>query len=85
MCETIGIYDVNEVSATKSDIKGAIFNHHYSDMIEEIKSKSKLDAIKDSDFTEAQEYLKDMSIDNSRMAFKVHSPQSNVVRYPGKF
>ena len=51
ICEIIGISDVNEMSITKSDIKSAIFNHHYSDLIEEIKPKSMLDAIKDSDFT----------------------------------
>ena len=83
ICEIIGISDVNEMSTTKSDIKSAIFNHHYSDMIEEIKTKSKLDAIKDNDFTEAQEYLKDKSIDNSRMAFKVRSQMLSDI--PGNF
>ena len=83
ICKTIGIEDVNEAAVSKSDIKEAIFNHHYSDMMTIVGSKSKLEAIKNDDFTKVQEYFDDKSVANGRMAFKVRSQM--VPEIPGNF
>ena len=52
-------------------------------MIEEVKSKAKLDPIKDEDFTEIQEYFNEKSIANSRMSFKIRSQMVSDI--PGNF
>ena len=83
ICETIGIEDVNIVMVSKTEVKEAIFKHHYSDMISTINTKSKLEAIKGDDFTEVQEYFNEKSVSNSRMAFKVRSLM--VPEIPGNF
>ena len=83
ICEKIGIPDVNKVMVPKAEIKKAIFEDHYRDMIEEVKSKSKLDPIKDEDFTELQEYINEKSIANSRMSFKIRSQMVSDI--PGNF
>ena len=83
ICAKIGIPDVNRVMVPKVDIKKAIFEDHYRDMIEEVKSKAKLDPIKDEDFTELQEYFNEKSIANSRMSFKIRSQMVSDI--PGNF
>ena len=50
ICEIVGIEDVNLVMVFKSEVKEAIFKHHYSDMMDVINTKSKLEAIKGDDF-----------------------------------
>ena len=52
ICTEIGIPDVNNSMVAKSEIKKAIFNHHYEEMIKEVKSKTKLERIKHEDFRE---------------------------------
>ena len=37
ICTQLGIQDVNETYVPKSQIKTAVFNHHYTEMMEEIK------------------------------------------------
>ena len=36
---------MNKVMATKSEIRKAIFNHHYNDMMNIVKTKTKLENI----------------------------------------
>ena len=71
--EELGIADVNNVNLTKSEVKHAIFEHHYNDMVEIINKQSKLGRIRGEDFRDVQEYLNEKSIANSRMAFKIRS------------
>ena len=83
ICKTVGIEDVNHVAVSKYEVKEAIFKHHYSDMIAVINTKSKLEAIKENDFTQVQEYFNEKSVSDSRMAFKVRSLM--IPEIPGNF
>ena len=58
---------------TKSEIKKAIFNHHYEEMMKEVKSKMKLEHIKNEDFREVQKYFGEKSVEKTRMAFKIRT------------
>ena len=83
ICEEIGIPDANDVIVPKKVVKEAIFEHHQKDMMEVVKSKTKLEAIKDDDFSEVQEYFNDKSVEKARMAFKVRTLM--VPEIPGNF
>ena len=82
-CSALGIPDANEVMITKQEVKRAIFEHHYNDMVENVKEKKKLGAIKEDDFREVQPYFKDRSVDNVRMAFKIRTEM--VQEIPGNY
>ena len=73
ICAEIGIADVNKSVVAKSEIKKAIANNHYEEMIKEVKSKTKLDHIKNEDFREVQKYFEEKSVENTRMAFKIRT------------
>ena len=73
ICREIGIPDVNDVCVNKEEIKTAIWNHHYADMKKELNNSKKLMDIRDEDFSEVQEYFKQKSVGNTRLAFRVRS------------
>ena len=74
ICEKLNLPDVNENYIPKSAVKNAIFNHHYCDMKKEMEEKSsKLKEIQHEDFTSVQEYFKQKSVENTRMALRVRS------------
>ena len=73
ICEEIGIPDVNYVKVSKHDIKKAIFENHYNDMVKIVKTKTKLENIQDEDFHEIQDYFGDKSVENTRMAFRIRT------------
>ena len=79
----MGIPDVNEQIVSKCEIKKAIFENHYSDMVEKVKKQTKLEDIKDEDFRDVQPYFDDKSVDNGRMAFRIRSQM--VKDIPGNF
>ena len=83
ICQILDIPDANKEFITKSEIKNAVFNHHYKEMKEEVMKMKKLDPIKHEDFKEAQKYLYDKSIENGRMAFKVRTQMIETI--PGNF
>ena len=83
ICRNLGIPDVNNVMMSKQDIKKAIFENHYEDMVNTIKTKSKLDEIKDDDFKEVQPYFHEKSIEKTRMIFKMRTHM--VPKIPGNF
>ena len=83
ICEQIGIPDVNIVEVEKNVVKDAIYNNHYKEMIEEVKSKKKLDNIKDEDFSEIQQYFTEKSVENTRMGFMIRTQM--VPKIPGNF
>ena len=84
ICNTIGIPDVKDIQVAKSDVKMAIFNHHYLDMKKEMEEKyKKMNDVKDDDFSEVQDYFKEKSVETTRMAFRV---QCQMVKdIPGNF
>ena len=83
ICEQIGIPDVNSVVVDKDEVKNAIFEHHYHEMVEEVKSKKKLENIKEDDFREVQQYFGDKSVENTRMGFMIRTQM--VPKIPGNF
>ena len=83
ICSIINIPDVNEQIVSKREVQEAIFNHHYSEMKQEINKMKKLEPIKNEDFTEVQNYFLDKSIENGRMSFKIRSQMLENI--PGNF
>jgi hypothetical protein len=83
ICQVIGIPDVNNVVVSKHDVKKAISEHHYSDMINTVGGQTKLEDIKGDDFKRTQEYLYDRSVKKARMAFKIRTHM--VPDIPGNF
>ena len=73
ICKELGIADVNEQMVSKCDVKKAIFENHYNEMVEKVKKQTKLEDIKEDDFRELQPYFDDKSVDNGRMAFRIRS------------
>ena len=73
ICKEIDLPDVNNVWVTKEEIQIAVRNHHYKDMKKELRDSKKLMDIKEEDFFEVQDYFKEKSIGNTRMAFKVRT------------
>ena len=53
---------MNSVVVDKDEVKNAIFENHYQEMVEEVKSKKKLENIKEDDFREVQQYFGDKSV-----------------------
>ena len=56
---------------TKAAVKKVVWDHHYTHVKKELSESTKLMDIKDEDFTHVQDYFKDKSVENARMAFKV--------------
>ena len=83
ICNVLGIPDVNTEEISKSEVKQAIFENHYDEMIESVKSKPKLDAINGEDFRKVQDYFLDKSVENTRMAFRIRTEM--VKEIPGNF
>ena len=73
ICQNLNIPDVNHNLVPKSVVKEAIFEHHYSEMKEEVSKMKKLYPIKDQDFREVQNHFMDKSIENGRTSFKFRS------------
>ena len=83
ICNVLGIPDANVVVVSKQEVKKAIFEHHYSDMVKVVQEQTKLEDIKDDDFSEVQGYFDDKSVEKARMAFKIRSHM--VPEIPGNF
>ena len=72
ICKDLNIPDANDNNLKKEEVKRAVFDHHYMDMKNEMKEKSKkLKEICEEDFREVQEYFNHKSVENVRMAFRV--------------
>ena len=83
ICQQLRIPDVNNNCMTKAAVRKAIFDHHYSDLKKELEGSQKLEEVRNENFTEVQEYFKDKSIENTRMAFKIRCKM--VPDIPGNF
>ena len=71
ICKEIGIPDINGEFLSKTEIKNAIFDHHYKEMLENIEGSKKLEDIKHEEFNEVQHKFQVKSVENTRMAFRV--------------
>ena len=52
-------------------------------MMNIVKTKTKLENIKDEDFSDVQEYFKEKSVENTRLAFKIRTQM--VAEIPGNY
>ena len=66
ICQQIQILDINKYKIMKQEIKDAIFNSHYLDMMSQFEGSKKLKDIKDDDFMEIQPLFKDTNIRGGR-------------------
>ena len=57
----------------KCNCRQAILDKHYLDMKRELEESKTLEDIKNDDFEKVQDYFHDISVEKSRMAFKVRS------------
>ena len=73
----------NNTFVSKTVIKEAIFNHHYTEMKSEIDRMKKLEPIKAEDFMETQQHFMDKSIENGRMSFQIRTQMLKDI--PGNF
>ena len=71
ICQKIGLKNLNDEDSSKEEIKEAIFFRNYLDMKEDMEKYKKLEAIKNEDFREAQQYMEFKSIDQARMAYRI--------------
>ena len=74
ICRELSIPDVNDQIVSKCEIKKAIFENHYSDMIEKVKKQTKLEDIKDEDFRDVHPYFDGKSVYNGSRASKRQDP-----------
>ena len=73
ICADIGIPDVNHEYVPTNRIKQAIFSHHYEDMKSGFEKSSKLESIKNDDFTQPQSYMHNKSVVNGGLSFRIRS------------
>ena len=83
ICNVIGIPDINKEMVTKMEVKNAIFENRYKEMVDIVKTKKKLEDIKEEDFREVQPYFMDKSVEKVRMAFKIRTQM--VQDIPGNY
>ena len=65
--------DISEKEVAKDRLEEAIYYHSYKEMKMEISELEKLEYIKNDNFTELPEYMKEKSLEKARMAFRIRS------------
>ena len=83
ICQQLKIQDLNKYRMTKQEIQQAIEKSHQEDMLSQFEHSSKLQDIKNSDFSTFQAYFNDKSIENARTKFKKRSKMLDKI--PGNF
>ena len=73
ICQQLKIQDLNKYRLTKQEIQQAIEKSHQEDMLSQFDHSSKLQVIKNSDFSGFQAYFNDESIEKVRTKFKIRS------------
>ena len=77
-CSTIGIPDVNHNLVNKKDLDLALTNHDRSEIIEKFGKYKKLDRIIGDDPTESKSYMKQKSLADSRLIFRLRTEMIDV-------
>ena len=73
ICKQLKIQDLNKCSLTKKEIQQAVEKSRQEDMLSQFEHSSKLQDIKNCDFSTYQTYFNDKSIENARTKFKIRS------------
>ena len=76
----IGVKNINEEDVSKEDVEEGIYCHNYKEMKNKVSGYKKLEAIKDDDFTELPDYMKDRILENCRMGFIIKSNMVNKIK-----
>ena len=71
ICKELKIEDLDKYSLTKEEIQQAVEKSHREDMMSQFEHSSKLQDIKNCDFSTYQTYFNDKSIENARSKFKI--------------
>ena len=73
ICTELGIPDINMNNIPAEDIGKAVLEHHNKELVEEVLQSKKMKEHKNDNFKHVQEYFKDKSLYNCRMAFRIRS------------
>ena len=73
ICQEIQIQDINIFNIDKKQLKTAIFEAHYQDMLNQFEHSKKLKDNKDDSFRGLPEYFHDRNLSNARMKFKIRT------------
>ena len=71
ICMELGIPDANNNYMSDTDIKKAVLEHHDRQVVVEVSNSKKMMEHKHDNFKEVQGYMKQKSVENSRMAFRI--------------
>ena len=87
ICEQVKIQDINYIDISAREIKLAVFEHHYEELINKISISKKMMKHKEDNFKEVQEYMKGKSVENIRVAFRIRCEMVKEIRgnYKDKF
>ena len=80
ICEELSIPDINIHDIPDSQIKKAVYNHHYNKMIDDITNSKKMEKHKNEDFHNIQPYMKGKDIYKARMCFRARCEMVNDVK-----
>ena len=73
ICKILKIPDINDndFDISVGEIKKAVMEHHDTELKEKTQKSSKMEKVKDEDFSQIKDYLKVKSSENTRMAFNL--------------
>ena len=83
ICEEIQIPDLNKYNIEKEEIQTAVFEAHYSNMMNQFVHSKKLQDIKNNHFRGLQDYFHDKNLANARLKFKIRTKM--VEKVPANF
>ena len=83
ICEEILIPDINKYNIDKKEIRSAIYEAHYDNMMKLFDQSKKLQDIKNDNFRSYQSYFHDKNLSNARLKFKICAKM--VENVPGNF
>ena len=70
ICKEINLPDINDMDISEGEIKQAVFDHHYGELVANISKSKKMMRHKEEDFKQVQSYMKGKSVENIRIAFR---------------
>jgi len=80
ICREIGVENVNEKVVSREELKTAVEWHNIKETKEEMEKLKKLEGVRNQDFRKPQEYMKEISVEKARQAFRVRSKMIQSVK-----
>ena len=69
ICQRVGVPNVRETDINREKVDEAMVNHHLLEIQKEMEPLSKLSKIRNQETRVMQSYMKEKSLENSRMEF----------------